>query len=370
MASLAELNNFKNLLQEEKEKVEFHNESCKRYLAAYEKAKREVERLLVENDRLKVRISEIKEISMAKEANYEMISHLGSLDQEFYQGTIEKLRQENVVLKEENKLLKELTEVGSANEKMNFLNNVKARQEQILLENTQISMKNESLKKDLDKKSKEFIDLNDKYQQLLEKQLDQSRLFVIKDEEIRFWKCALIELLCGEVLNNYTKEFEFSSIFDSPVDLSEKYLRIKEKLQRMLKQKTPILISNDSEEMITERSFILTATSPAVLISSLADAVLTTNDKIQLVLTSESDKKSEITARSSSELMKKLNDFSKSCKEVLVHVCGQLDVWIYDLHSSPRSTKEIIECVFSSLDKSPAVRNGLRTAESIYILTE
>ena len=79
-----------------------------------------------------VRISEIKEISMAKEANYEMISHLGSLDQEFYQGTIEKLRQENVVLKEENKLLKELAEVGSANEKMNFLNNVKADRIQIM----------------------------------------------------------------------------------------------------------------------------------------------------------------------------------------------------------------------------------------------
>jgi hypothetical protein len=298
-----------------------------------------------------------------------MISHLGSLDQEFYQGTIEKLRQENVVLKEENKLLKELGEVGSASEKMNFLNSVKVRQEQLLIENSSLSSKNDYLKNELDKKSKDFIEIYDKFQLLQEKQLDQARLFVMKDEEIRFWKCALIEIICGEVLGNYNKEVEFSALFEAPVELSEKYLRIKEKFQKALKQKTPILISHDSEEMITEKSFILAAVSPNYLISSLVDAVLTTTDKIHLIFTNESELKLEISCRSSSEVIKKLSEFSKSSKEVLIHVCGQLDVWVYDVHNSSNPSKEILECIFSSLTKSPPVRSGLRTAESVYILT-
>lgn len=370
MVTLAEVNSLKQLLQEEKDRAEFHNESCKRYLVAYEKAKKEVDRLQVENDRLKSRISEIKEISMAKEANFEMISHLGSLDQEFYQGTIEKLRQEVVLLQEENKLLKDFSEVNSKDDKKNVINMIKNRQEQILIQNTQLLFTNEQLKNELEKKAKDFAETSEKYQELLQKQLDLSRLFVIKDEEIRFWKCALIELLCGEVLNNYAKESEFSSIIDAPLEPSEKFIKVKEKLLKSLKQKTPILISHDSEEMITEKSFILASVSPSYLVSSVTEAVLSACDKIQISLTNENEKKQEIIGRSSKEIVRKVDEFSKNSKEVLIHVAGEQDVWIYDLHQAVNPTKTIIQSIFEPLTTWNSVKQGLRTAESIYILTE
>lgn len=370
MATLVEVNSLKQLLEEERDRADFHNESCKRYLAAYEKAKKEVDRLLVENDRLKSRINEIKEISMAKEANYEMISHLGSLDQEFYQGTIEKLRQEVVLLQEENKLLKDFSEANSKDEKKNVISMIKNRQEQILIQNTQLLFTNEQLKNDLEKKAKDLAETSEKYEELLQKQLDMSRLFVIKDDEIRFWKCALIELLCGEVLNNYAKENEFTSIIDAPIEPSEKFMKIKEKLVRSIKQKTPILISHDSEEMITEKSFILASVSPSYLVSSMSEAVLSTCDRIELTLTNENEKKVDIVGVSSKDIVKKVDEFSKNSKEVLIHVSGEQDVWIYDLHKAANPTKIICQSIFEPLSTGNSVKQGLRTAESIYVLTE
>ena len=195
----AEFSELKQKVEQEKSRADFLNDSCKKYLLAYEKAKREVERLSIENDRLKTRISEAREISLAKEANYEMINQLGTLDKEFFQTTIEKLRQENHVLKEENKLLKDISDIGVHDNKKQIFALIKERQEQVLVQNAQLLLQNEVLRGEVMKCSGELEEINEKHNELLAKQFEQAKMLVRKDEEVRFWKCSLLELICGEL---------------------------------------------------------------------------------------------------------------------------------------------------------------------------
>lgn len=256
--SFTDLESLKQQLAAEKDKNDYLNESCRKYLLAYEKTKREFDRMNAENDRLKQRINEMREMSLAKEANYEMINHLGSMDQEFFQGTIEKLRQEIVLIKEENKLLKEFSDVTVKDNKKQILGIIRERQEHILVQNTQLLYQNESLRSEIVKKNTEFEELSQKHEEMLKKQLDQARNFVAKDEEIKFWKCTLVELICGEILKSYEKEFEFNEIIDSQIDLSEKFLRIKEKLIKCLKvlsSKRSSILSNDFDDLGEKISF-------------------------------------------------------------------------------------------------------------------
>jgi hypothetical protein len=229
-----------NLLQkaqQEKNRADFLNDSCKKYLLAYEKSKREVDRLTIENERLKSRIAEVREISLAKEANYEMISSLGALDQEFFQSTIEKLRQENHVLKEENRLLKEISDFNLQENKKQLFSVIKDRQEQVILQNAQLLFQNEALRSDLAKSSIKYDELYEKHNELLNRQLDQAKLLVRKDEEIKFWKCSITELICGEMLKSYREEAEIKLLLDSPLDPADKFIRIKDRLSRLLHKK-------------------------------------------------------------------------------------------------------------------------------------
>ena len=360
----------KLILQQEKDKIDYLNESCKKYLNAYEQSKKEVDMLYLENDRLKTRLSDVKEISMAKEANYKMINHLGSLDQEYYQETIEKLRSEVSLLKEENKLLNEFTSAELNQDKKNILNIIKSRQQELISENHYLSNIKETLEKDLMKKNNEINEIEEKYNELTTKQLFQARLLVQKDEEIRFWKCTISELICGEVLNNYTKEEEYVSLINSTFDLSEKFLKIKDKLSKNLKMKYPQILSCDSDALISEKSFIFACVPCITLLSNLLEHIFEENDEIEVIFYKNLQEKIEIVAESCDEVIKTYEKLLKNSTNMLIEISGKQNLWIFDAHQSENIIKSVLTTVYSPENIPSCIRQALLTSESIYLLIE
>jgi hypothetical protein len=214
-------------LKQQRGRVEYLEDCCKNYLQGYEKSKRSIDQLSLENERLKARINDLKAMSIAKEANFEIIAHLENLDYGYYQETIQSIQRELVVLKQENEILRSINlSNGIAPNQLKII--IKDHHKKIILENNHLYSITDTLRREIHEINDTFNDLQGKYGDLLNKQLEKAKILVQKDEEIRFWKSTLIELICGEVLKNFKIENEFKSIIDSNLDFPEKFLRIKD----------------------------------------------------------------------------------------------------------------------------------------------
>ena len=367
---MAELSSLRQELHKEKERGNFLNDSCKKYLQAYEQVKKKLDLISMENERLTTRLSDLKEISMAKEANYEMITHIESLDQSYFQETIEKLQHENQLLREENKLLNEVSSSEFKSDKKNVLSLIKKRQQQIISENNYLASQNEYLHKELQKNLVEVDDVNARYKELMAKQLEQAKALVAKDEEIRFWKCSLTEILCGEVLKNYTKEAEFSTLINSTFDFHEKYLRIKDKLVKIMKAQQPQIIASESNIMISNNSFIVACVSMKHLLLSLADTLFESSSRVHLSVFVDLSEKREISARNAEELMESYESESSGSLQTLVQVGDEQSLWILDIHNSPDVVRNVLQVIYSPETLTNTVRQGLLNSEAIYLLLE
>lgn len=352
----------------EKDKVSYLTECCKKYLQAYEQSKKEVEYLHGENERLVTRLNDLKEISMAKEANYEMITHLEGLDQQYFQETIEKLQFDIGILKEENKLLNELHGSQEGDSKNQILSLVKKRQHELVMLNQQLTSQNEFFSKELQKANGELGDCQSRYQELLSKQLEMAKVLVSKDEEIKFWKCSLVELICAEVLKNFTKEAEFTSLLNSSFDFPEKYLRIKEKLGKAMRVKIPQVLT--SEVLISNNSFIIACGDIANFLQALTEEMFERRSEVELIVFADLTEKKSLKSRSFEDLLSKYKRATSSGKEIFFYVRSELDLCVYDVRSSENILKKVLEIVYSPESLSPHVRQGLLASESIYILLE
>ena len=203
---------------------------------------------------------------------------------------------------------------------------------------------------------------------MINKQLEQAKLIVVKDEEIRFWKCTLIELICGEILNNFTKEKEFFQILNSSLSFSDKFSEVKERLTKYIKVKHPQVLKINT--FITEKSFIFSFVKAESLICSLVETILNTQDEIHLVVYKDFRDGEDIFIKSCEDIQGIYESIVKGAEFSLINVASNENLWILDGSFSKNPEKLMAEVLFDRENCCNLIRQAFLGIESVFLLVE